>query len=91
MRAIRRLVQLVWGDDLDEALRPVLVVTFAGSAAGSATWSFMAIWAIEELDAKAELPFALLASAVLAMLSGFIGGYLSDRIGRRCCCSASRT
>jgi len=43
----------------------------------------MAIWAIEELDAKAELPFALLASAVLAMLSGFVGGYLSDRVGRR--------
>ena len=80
---VRRVVQLVWGDDLDDALRPVLGVTLVSSAAASATWSFMAIWAIEELDAKAELPFALLASAVLAMLSGFIGGYLSDRIGRR--------
>ena len=83
MRVVRRVVQLVWGDDLDDALRPVLGVTLVSTAAGSATWSFMAIWAIEELDAKAELPFALLASAVLAMLSGFIGGYLSDRIGRR--------
>ena len=76
-------MQLIWGDDLDDALRPVLGVTLVSTAAGSATWSFMAIWAIEELDAKAELPFALLASAVLAMLSGFIGGYLSDRVGRR--------
>lgn len=83
VRVVRRLVRLVWGDDLDEALRPVLGVTLVSMAAGSATWSFMAIWAIEELDAKAELPFALLASAVLAMLSGFVGGYLSDRIGRR--------
>jgi MFS family permease len=83
VRAIRRLVQLVWGDDLDEALRPVLVVTFAGSAAGSATWSFMAIWAIEELDAKAELPFTLLVGAILAACAGFVGGYLSDRVGRR--------
>ncbi len=83
MRVVSRLVRLVWGDDLDEALRPVLGVTLVSTAAGSATWSFMAIWAIEELDAKAELPFALLASAVLAMLSGFVGGYLSDRIGRR--------
>ena len=83
VRVVRRVVQLVWGDDLDDALRPVLGVTLVSSAAASATWSFMAIWAIEELDAKAELPFALLASAVLAMLSGFIGGYLSDRIGRR--------
>ena len=77
------LIHLVWGDDLDDALRPVLGVTLVGSAAGSATWSFMAIWAIEELDAKAELPFALLVGAVFAALSGFLGGYLSDRIGRR--------
>ncbi len=83
MRLVRRLMQLIWGDDLDDALRPVLGVTLVGSAAGSATWSFMAIWAIEELGAKAELPFALLVGAVLAALSGFIGGYLSDRIGRR--------
>ena len=83
VRVVGRVVHLVWGDDLDDALRPVLGVTLVSTAAGSATWSFMAIWAIEELDAKAELPFALLASAVLAMLSGFIGGYLSDRIGRR--------
>ncbi len=83
MRLVRRLMQLIWGDDLDDALRPVLGVTLVGSAASSATWSFMAIWAIEELGAKAELPFALLVGAVLAALSGFIGGYLSDRIGRR--------
>ena len=83
MRLVRRLIQLIWGDDLDDALRPVLGVTLVGSAAASATWSFMAIWAIEELGAKAELPFALLVGAVLAALSGFIGGYLSDRIGRR--------
>jgi MFS family permease len=83
VRVARRLVRLVWGDDLDDALRPVLGVTLVASIAGSATWSFMAIWAIEELDVKEELPFALLVSAVLAMFSGFIGGYLSDRIGRR--------
>ena len=83
VRVVRRVVHLIWGDDLDDALRPVLGVTLVSTAAGSATWSFVAIWAIEELDAKAELPFALLASAVLAMLSGFLGGYLSDRVGRR--------
>jgi MFS family permease len=83
VRVIHRLIHVVWGDDLDDALRPVLGVTLVGTAAGSATWSFMAIWAIEELDAKAELPFALLVGAVFAALSGFVGGYLSDRIGRR--------
>ena len=83
MGAVHRLVRLIWGDDLDDALRPVLAVSLASSAAGSAMWSFMAIWAIEELGAKAELPFAFLAGAILVGLGGFVGGYLSDRIGRR--------
>jgi MFS family permease len=83
MRVLRRLARLIWGDDVDEALRPVLGVTLVGTAAGSATWSFLAIWAVEELGAKAALPFAFLVGAVFSGLSGFAGGYLSDRIGRR--------
>ena len=61
----------------------MLGVTFASSAAGSGLWSFMAIWAVEELGAKSQLPFVYLVGAVLAGASGFLGGYLSDRIGRR--------
>ena len=76
-------MRLVWGDELDDALRPVLGVTLVGTAAGSATWSFLAIWAVEELGAKTALPFAFLVGAVLSGLAGFAGGYLSDRIGRR--------
>jgi len=83
VRAVRHVIRLVWGDDLDDALRPVLAVTLVGSAAGSAMWSFMAIWAIDELGAKAVLPFAFLVGAMLSGLSGFAAGYLSDHIGRR--------
>jgi MFS family permease len=83
MGALRRLARLIWGDDVDPALRPVLGVTLASTAAGSAMWSFMAIWAVDELGAKRELPYALLVGALLAGLSGFLGGYVSDRIGRR--------
>ena len=83
MGALRRLVGSIFGDDLDRALRPVLGTTFAASAAGSTMWSFMAIWAVEELGAKRELPYSFLAGAILAGASGFLGGYLSDRIGRR--------
>ena len=82
MRTVRQVIRLLWGDDLDDALRPVLGVTLVG-AAGSAMWSFVAIWAVDELGAKAALPFALLVGAILSALSGFGGGYLSDRIGRR--------
>jgi MFS family permease len=80
---VRTLVRLIWGDDVDPALRPVLGVSLVTSAASSAMWSFVAIWAIEELGAKRELPFAFLVGAILAAASGFLGGYLSDRIGRR--------
>ena len=51
MRAlVRTLVRLIWGDDVDVALRPVLGVSLVTSAASSAMWSFIAIWAIEELS-----------------------------------------
>ena len=84
MRAlVRTFVRVIWGDDVDPALRPVLGVSLVTSAASSAMWSFVAIWAIEELGAKRELPFAFLVGAILAAASGFLGGYLSDRIGRR--------
>jgi MFS family permease len=83
MRVGQHLVRLIWGEDLDRPLRPVLGVTLASAAAGSGLWSFMAIWAVEELGAKSELPYVYLVGAVLAGTSGFVGGYLSDRIGRR--------
>ena len=83
MSVLRRLAHLIWGDEVDRALRPVLVVSLAASAAGSSLWSFMAIWAVDELDAKAALPFIFGVGALLAGISGFIGGHLSDRFGRR--------
>jgi len=83
MRAARALARLIWGENVDRPLRPVLGVTLASSAAGSGLWSFMAIWAVEELGAKSQLPYVYLVGAVFAGLSGFLGGYLSDRIGRR--------
>jgi MFS family permease len=78
-----RVFRLIWGDDVDPALRPVLAVTAVSSTAGSAMWSFLAIWAVEELGAKALLPFVFLVGALLSGASGYLGGYLSDRLGRR--------
>jgi dipeptide/tripeptide permease len=40
---IRRLAHLIWGAEVDRALRPVLLVTLMGSLAGSSAWNFMAI------------------------------------------------
>ncbi len=83
MALARRIARLVWGDDVDQALKPVLAVNLAASMAGSTLWSFIAIWAIDELGAKVQLPFALALGAVLSGAAGFAGGWLSDRVGRR--------
>jgi predicted MFS family arabinose efflux permease len=84
MRVLRRIARLIWGDEIDLALRPVLAVSLAGAIAGSTLWVFMGIWAINELGASSsELAFTFLVGAVLAAASGYVGGHLSDHFGRR--------
>jgi MFS family permease len=80
---LRWLYRIIWGTDVEPALRPVLAINLAGSIAGSTWWTFMGIWAITRLDAEAQLPFAFAVGAVLAAISGYVGGHLSDRFGRR--------
>jgi predicted MFS family arabinose efflux permease len=84
MRLFSRLFRLVWGGDVDPALRPVLAVTLFGSIAGASAYPFLGIWAIKELGApQSTLAVAYLGGAVLAGASGYVGGHLSDHIGRR--------
>ncbi|HEU6444424.1 MAG TPA: MFS transporter [Gaiellaceae bacterium] len=80
----RRLFRLIWGDDVEGALRPLLVVGFAGSLAGSACWTFIGIWAIDELDASsAQLGLYFIVAAALSASAGYLGGNVSDHLGRR--------
>ena len=84
MTFFARLFRLVWGGDVDRALRPVLAVSLVGSIAGASAYPFLGIWAIKELHApQSTLAVAYLVGAVLAGVSGYIGGHLSDRVGRR--------
>jgi predicted MFS family arabinose efflux permease len=79
-----RLFRLVWGGDVDRALRPVLAVSLAGSIAGSAGYPFIGIWALRHLHAgEGRLAFAYLLSAIASGVVGYVGGHLSDRLGRR--------
>lgn len=79
-----RLFRLIWGDDVEPALRPLLMVGFAGSLAGSACWTFIGIWAIDQLDASsAQLGTYFVVAAVLSASTGYLGGNLSDHLGRR--------
>jgi predicted MFS family arabinose efflux permease len=84
MPLFARLFRLVWGGDVDRALRPVLAVSLAGSIAGSSTFTYLGIWAIKDLHApQGRLAFAYLGGAILAGVTGYIGGHWSDKVGRR--------
>ncbi len=84
MRLFSRVFQLVWGSDVDRALRPVLAVQLAGSLAGGCAFPFLGIWAIKQLGAsQGRLGAAYLVGALLAAGTGYLGGHLSDHYGRR--------
>jgi predicted MFS family arabinose efflux permease len=84
VRLFSRIFRLVWGGDVDRALRPVLAVSLAGSIAGSSAYPFMGIWAIKHLHApQSRLAFTYLIGAVLAGVMGYAAGHWSDRVGRR--------
>ena len=78
------LVRLIWGRDLDPALRPVIGVACVSSIAKATAFTFLGVWAIEQLDAtQVELSFGFLGGAIAALAAGYAGGHLSDRVGRR--------
>ena len=83
-RPFAALYRLIFGSDTNAALRPVLAVNFAGSLAGSTMYSFIGIWAIKLLHAdQSTLGLVYLVSALIGVASGYAGGHLSDRVGRR--------
>jgi predicted MFS family arabinose efflux permease len=76
--------RLIWGDDVEGALRPLLAVGFAGSLAASAAWTFVGIWAVDELGASsAELGLYFVLAALISAGAGYLGGHISDHVGRR--------
>ena len=83
-RSIGRLFRLVGGEDVDVALRPVLFVTVCGALAFSSLWSFVGIWAKTKLGASdTELGLMFMRASLTGVASGYAGGALSDRIGRK--------
>jgi predicted MFS family arabinose efflux permease len=81
---LRRFLRLVWGADIDRPLYPVVATHLVGSAGGSCLWSFVGIWAIKKLGADpSALGLAFLLSAGLGVASGYIGGHISDYVGRK--------
>lgn len=76
--------RLVWGGEVDRALRPVLAVQLAGSVATGCVFPFLGLWAITHLHAsQSAVGLVYLFGAGIAAGSGYLGGHLSDRYGRR--------
>jgi predicted MFS family arabinose efflux permease len=77
-------MHLIWGAEVDPALRPVLLVTLMGSLAGSSAWNFMGSWAVKELGATStQLSYGYLLMAAVGGIVGYGAGHLSDHFGRR--------
>ena len=84
MRLFARFFRLIWGDDVPRPLRPVLAVQFCGSVAMSALWTYIGIWAIEKLDASSTaIGVTFTCAALAATTTGYLGGHLSDHLGRK--------
>jgi predicted MFS family arabinose efflux permease len=84
MTFFARIFRLIWGGDVDRALRPVLAVGLMGSIAGSTLFPFLGIWAIKDLHAsQTSLGATYLVGAILSAVVGYAGGHTSDRVGRR--------
>jgi MFS family permease len=78
------IVRRIFGGEVDEAIRPLVLLQAFGSLSASALFSFLGIWALQRLDAsETGLGLAYLAMAGSAIVTGVIGGHLSDRVGRR--------
>ena len=84
MRLFARLFRLIWGGEVDRPLWPVLAVDTLGSLGGGMAWTFIGIWAIKKLHAgQGTLGAVFLVSALLGLAAGYLGGHLSDYIGRK--------
>src|SRR5262249_53537082 len=82
--SMQRLARMIWGTDFDPAVRPLLVAAFFGAVGGSCVWTYTGIWAIKHLGAtQAQLSVGFLIGAFVSIASGWLGGHLSDHIGRR--------
>jgi predicted MFS family arabinose efflux permease len=84
VRLFARAFRLIWGGEVDRPLWPVLAVDTIGSLGGGMAWTFIGIWAIKKLHApQGTLGLVFLISAVAGIGAGYVGGHLSDHIGRK--------
>jgi MFS family permease len=78
------IVHRVVGGEIEPVLRPLLGVLLLQGIAESAQASYDGLWSLRALGAtSAELGLAFAGAAVASVITGIVGGRLSDRVGRR--------
>lgn len=83
-RAGAAAVALVLGRDHDPVLRPLFAVRFVTTLGFAGFWSYIGIWAHQRLGASAaEVGTLFLLNAVVWTAFSWLGGLLSDRVGRK--------
>jgi predicted MFS family arabinose efflux permease len=84
-----RLIQRLFGGDVDRRVRPVVAVSFT-YAVFSTFWVYVGVFAVKGLGASAgDVGLLFLLSAPPAAAANYASGALSDRVGRRGLIAAS--
>jgi MFS family permease len=79
-----RVFRLIAGGGLEPELRPLAAITGLASIAFSGFWTFVGVFGLKGLGATSgQLGLFLGVEAFAAAVSGYFGGSLSDRIGRK--------
>jgi MFS family permease len=81
---VNRLLRTVLGGGIDRELVPLIAVSVPSTLGFGAFWVFVGVWATRGLGvAPSSLGTVLLVEATVAAAAGYLGGHLSDRVGRR--------
>ena len=83
-RRAQRLLSFFIGHGVERSFVPLLVVTLLSTTAFAALWSYLGIWSVTRLHASTgEVGVVYAINALAAATAGYLGGRLSDRLGRR--------
>ena len=79
-----RVVRLILGDDVPRALWPILVISLMSATTFTGVWGYIGVWAVTALHASSGATGTMfLIYSMISAGTGWTGGALSDRIGRR--------
>jgi predicted MFS family arabinose efflux permease len=80
----RRMLAVALGGEVEDAVRPVVAVSFVYNVAFATFWVYVGVFALEGLHWKpGDVGLLFLLSAPVAAVANYLAGHLSDRLGRK--------